>query len=51
MREMPLCRLRQTGAEVGELLRQCLQPLFALGLALPQVLHVRVVPQLGIQFG
>ena len=48
---VPLCRLRQTGAEFGELFRQCLQPLLALGLALPQVLHVRVVPQLGIQFG
>ena len=45
---VPLGRLRQTGPEFGELFRQCLQQLLALGLALPQVLHVRVVPQLGI---
>ena len=46
---VPLGRLRQTGPEFGELFRQCLQPLLALGLALLQALHERVVTQLLIQ--
>ncbi|MCY1531111.1 hypothetical protein D9M68_663270 [compost metagenome] len=48
---VPLCRLGQMGAEFCEPVLQCLQPRLALGLAVLQVLHVRVVPQLGIQFG
>ena len=46
---VPLGRLRQTGPEFGELFRQCLQQLLALGLALLQALHERVVTQLLIQ--